>query len=357
MKKNNEYFMKIALNLAKKGLGWVSPNPPVGALLVKNDNIISMGYHKKYGGPHAEVYAIQNVDKKILKDAILYVTLEPCSHYGKTPPCANLIIEKGIKKVVIGVKDKNPLVSGKGIELLKKSGIEVIDGILEEELNKFYAPFFKFVVEKIPFITLKFAQTLDGKNSPLKGNKYLVSEKTLKYVHKLRFESDAIMVGVNTVILDNPSLDIRYYHKKKDLLKIVLDTNGRVTGKENIFKSRGDVIIYTANNNLKKKNIPAEVVIVDKDGDKLNLENIFKDLGDKKIQNVLVEGGGKLSFELINKKFLDRLILIIAPYILGGDKNLSVAGKGFETIKDAFLLDNYKYQKIGRDLVIEWNSF
>lgn len=357
MNKNYEFFMKTALNLARKGVGMVSPNPPVGAVLVKYGKIIGWGYHKKFGGPHAEVFALKNFEKKDLEGAILFVTLEPCAHYGKTPPCTKLIVEKGIKKVVIGVRDKNPLVSGKGVEQLKKNGVDVVEGILKDELERFYAPFFKFITEKIPFITLKFAQTFDGKNRAKKGEKYLVSDKTLRYVHKLRYESDAILVSANTVLTDNPFLDIRHYYKKKDLLKIVLDTNGRLTGNENIFKSRGEVIVYTGNNELLNKNISAKIVVLDKDMGRLNLKNVLKDLGLMKVQNLLVEGGGRLSFELIHKNLIDKLIIILCPYILGGEDNLAVSGYGFETLKDAFYLENYNVKKIDRDLVITWSKY
>lgn len=357
MRASYEYFMRVALSLAKKGIGMVSPNPPVGALLVKENKIISRGYHKRYGGPHAEVYALEGITKDDLKEAALFVTLEPCAHFGKTPPCAKMILEKGVKKVIIGIRDKNPLVSGKGIDILKSGGVEVIEGVLKEELESFYAPFFKYILEKMPFITLKFAQTVDGKNSPLKGQRYLVSEKTLRYVHKLRYQSDGIMVGVNTIFSDNPSLDIRYYHKKKDLLKVVLDTKGRLKGDERIFKSPGDVLIYTANSSLKEKKISAEIVVVDKVDNLLNLKTILSDLAKRKVQNLLVEGGGILSFQLIEKRLVDRLIVIISPYILGGHRHLSVAGHGFITLEESFFLDKYTTKKIDRDLIISWDRF
>lgn len=353
----NQYFMRIALNLAKKGVGMVSPNPAVGAVVVKGEKIIGRGYHKKYGGPHAEVFALEGLKKEDLEGATLFVTLEPCAHFGKTPPCANLIIEKGIKKVVIGIRDKNPLVSGKGIDLLKKNGVQIVEGVLEEELKKFYSPFFKFISEKRPFVTLKIAQSFDGKNSVDEGSKYLVSERTLKYVHRLRYESDAIMVGVNTVIFDNPALDIRYFNKKKDLLKVILDTNGRIRGDERIFNSRGDVLIYTANKSLLTKKLRAEIEIANKDGDKLDLNYILSDLAKKKIQNLLVEGGSTLSFEIIKKGLVDRLVLIIAPLIIGGEKYPSFGGEGFRNLKDAFFLKDYCLKRIDRDIILQWEKF
>ncbi len=344
--------MKIALNLAKKGMGFVSPNPCVGAVVVDRfGNIISKGYHKYFGGPHAEVYALKNLDKKQSIEATLYVTLEPCNHFGKTPPCTELIIEKGIKNVVVGVLDPNPVVNGAGIKRLKESGITVTTGVLEDSLIKFYKPFNKYITKKIPFVTLKVAQSLDGKNAVEDGNKYLVSEKTLKFVHRLRFESDAIMVGVNTILSDNPKLNIRYGYKKP-LLKVVLDTEGRMPEKAEVYNSEGKVLIYSANKKVRKKHDNEEICYVDKVGDYCNIIQVLSDLGKRGIQNLLVEGGGTLSFELIKNKVVDRLILILTPYIIGGSKFLSFKGEGFSSLKEAFQVKDYSLKKIDKDLIL-----
>jgi len=344
--------MKIALNLAKKGLGYVSPNPCVGAVVVdRQGDIISKGYHRFYGGPHAEVYALKHLDKKQAKDATLYVTLEPCNHFGKTPPCTELIIEKGIKNVVVGILDPNPIVNGTGIKRLKESGINVTTGVLEDLLSKFYKPFNKYITKKIPFVTLKVAQSLDGKNAVKYGNKYLVSEKTLKFVHRLRFESDAIMVGINTILSDNPKLNIRYGHKKP-LLKVVLDTNGRMPENAEIYNTEGKVLIYTTNKKFKKKHDNEEVCYVDKAGMYCDILQVLNDLGKRGIQNLLIEGGGTLSFELIKSKVVDRLVLIITPYVIGGNKFLSFDGEGFLSLKEAFKVEDYWLKKIDKDLIL-----
>lgn len=352
MKKSHDYYMKKAYQLAKKGLGLVSPNPCVGAILVdKEGNIISMGYHKYFGGPHAEVEALRNLDRKKLKDATLYVTLEPCCHYGKTPPCTELIVNKGIRKVVIGVEDKNPLVMGNGIRRLREAGVDVVVGVMREKLEEFYRPFFKYITLKQPYIILKVAQSFDGKNSVKEGSRYLVSEKTLKYVHKLRFYSDAIMVGINTILNDNPRLDIRY-GRKKPLLKIVLDTHGKIPGDSNIFKTEGKVIIYTANEKKKKERDNEEIVYVSKNGEYCKIEEVLYDLGKRGIQNLLVEGGGTLSYELIKNRLVDKLILVISPYIIGGKDYLSFSGDGFESLDKAFFINTYRLKRIDRDILI-----
>ncbi len=357
MNYSDQFFMKIALSLAKKGIGRVSPNPPVGALVVKNNKIIGRGYHRYYGGPHAEVYALQKLSSEDLKDATLYVTLEPCSHYGKTPPCAKLIAERGLKRVVIAVRDRNPLVSGRGIEIMKEKGIEVSEGVLKDELELFYRPFFKYITEKMPFVTLKVAQSLDGKNSFERGTKYLVSEHTLKFVHRLRYQSDAILVGINTVISDNPSLDIRHYYLKKKLIKVVLDTTGRIKGDERLFHTSGDVIIFTANGKLMDKRVKARIELVELQNGRLNLKKVFRKLAEMKLQNILVEGGGTLSFQLIKENLVDRLILIQAPIIIGGNRNLSFSGDGFQSRDEALFLKSYNVKKSGDDLIFIWDRF
>lgn len=353
MNKQHIIFMKRALWLAKKGAGLVSPNPPVGCCIVKDNIIIGEGYHKVFGGAHAEVNALRNLSSQDLVGATLYVTLEPCSHYGKTPPCTELIINKGIKNVVIGVLDKNPLVSGKGVKRLEDNGIKVTYGILEKELNDFYKPFFKYIRENKPFVTLKVASSLDGKNG-VAGTKYLVSEKTLNYVHKLRYFSDAIMIGVNTLNNDDPELNIRHYSKSKPLTKVVLDYYGKSMGDAKIFRGKDKVLIYTVEGNfsdiLSKENI--EIVRATGENGYLNINDVLIDLGKRGILNLLVEGGGTLSFSLLKENLVDRLILILTPYIIGGVKNIAFAGSGFANINDVLKLDGYTIKKLDKDLIL-----
>lgn len=343
-------FMKKAFSLAKKGIGMVSPNPAVGACVVKDSKVIGEGYHAFFGGPHAEVEALKNLSKKDLKGATLYVTLEPCNHTGKTPPCTDLIIEKGIKSVVIGVLDKNPLVAGSGIQKLKECGVKVLTGVLSDELEHFYKPFFKYIKTQMPFVTLKIAQTMDGKNGVDYGSKYLVSQKSLNYVHKLRYCSDAILVGVHTINVDNPYLNIRYHVKKKPLVVAVLDYFGKIREDANIFKNKGKVIIY--NHYKTDRNNKTEYVKVSGENGYLDLTEVMYDLGRRGIANLLVEGGGTLSFSLIKNKLVDRLIIFIAPYILGGERHIAFGGKGFLSLEEACRLENYSTKFLGSELVI-----
>ncbi len=352
MKNKHIFFMKRALALAKKGEGKVSPNPCVGACVVKDNKIISEGYHHFFGGEHAEVDALKKLSCDDLKGATLYVTLEPCNHHGKTPQCTEFILRSGIKEVVVGVLDKNPIVAGKGIKRLKSNGIQVTTGILEKELNDFYKPFFKFVTEKKPFVTLKVAQTLDGKNG-VKKDRYLISQKLLKYVHRLRYLSDAVMVGVNTINTDNPLLNIRYY-RKKPLTKVVLDYYGRIREDAAIFNSGEKVIIYTVSGGFKSLRKAGNVEIVKTSGKDglIDINEVLKDLGKRGIANLLVEGGGNLSFNIIRERLADRLILLVAPYIRGGNDNIAFSGAGFESLQDCVKIDNYKLKRLDDELLL-----
>lgn len=354
MNETDAFFMKKALALAKKGMGHVSPNPCVGAVVVRNHTVISSGYHKSFGGPHAEAEALKGIARKDIKSSALYVTLEPCSHFGKTPPCADLILKMGLSRVVIGLIDKNPLVAGQGVSKLREHGVKVETGVLSGALNDFYRPFFKHITTGLPFVTLKIAQSMDGKNSVKTGTKYLLSEKTLRHVHQLRFYSDAIMVGVNTVIADNPSLDIRYHDKKKSLTKVILDTHGRTPVNARIFNSEGAVLIYTAKpgknlNNHKNSEI---VHVSQKDG-RLNLKSVMKDLGARGIQNLLVEGGGTLSLSLLKDRLADRLLIFNAPYIIGGNAYSSFGDTGFESLKKSVRFNHYDIKRIGPDFLVK----
>jgi len=353
MSNNHLVFMKRALLLAKRGEGKVSPNPCVGACVVRDGNIIAEGYHHFFGGPHAEVEALKSLSKSDLKDATLYVTLEPCNHYGKTPPCTELILEKGVKKVVVGVMDKNPLVSGKGVKRLRENGVTVVTGVMEKELTQFYKPFFKYALEKKPFVTLKVAQTLDGKNS-VEGVRYLVSQKTLNYVHHLRYCSDAIMVGVNTINIDNPKLNIRFSKKKKKLTKVVLDYFGKIRRDANILKQEEPVLIYTKEGDFSgNKNCKfLEVVKVTGSDGMLDLDEVFTDLGKRGIANLLVEGGGTLSYSMLEGKVVDRLILLITPFIAGGSSNLAFSGKEFGNLHETIFFEHFSLKRIDRDLVL-----
>lgn len=316
--------MQRALELALKGSGYVDPNPKVGAVIVKNDEIISEGFHKQYGGPHAEVDAVRNAKTDDFSECTMYVNLEPCSHYGKTPPCADMIIEKGFKRVVIGMKDPNPLVAGMGIERLRNAGIEVQEGILQEEskyLNRF---FIKHITTGLPFIVLKVAQSIDGKIA-LKdfSSKWITGTESRKKVHKLRAEIQSILVGRNTVMRDNPSLNVREV-KGKNPVRIIFDSNFSLTGKYKIYNdlsNQESIICHNEEHNSKFINqkypelkfIPSKT---DKNG-KLDLKDTLKKIGESGISSVLIEGGAEIFSSFVKQELADELHVFTAPKIIG----------------------------------------
>ncbi|MFD3155471.1 bifunctional diaminohydroxyphosphoribosylaminopyrimidine deaminase/5-amino-6-(5-phosphoribosylamino)uracil reductase RibD [Haloimpatiens sp. FM7330] len=354
--------MKRAIQLSKEGIGYTSPNPLVGAVIVKNQKIIGEGYHEFYGGAHAEVNAFNNASTDV-KGATMYVTLEPCSHYGKTPPCAKSIVEKGISKVVIGMKDPNPLVSGKGIEILKSNGIEVVTGVLEEEIKKLNEIFIKYIMTNIPFCILKTAMTLDGKICTKTGDsKWISNEKSREYVHKLRHRVSGIMVGIGTVLEDNPSLTTRLQGVKvSDPTRIIVDTSARIPLESKVLnlESKSKTIIATTEMAYKDKldaikQKGAEIIITPLKNGKVDLQYLIKELGKRNVDSILLEGGGQLNYSALNEEVVDKVISFISPKIIGGTGSKTpVGGDGKEKIKDAFMLKDIKLIKFNEDIMIE----
>lgn len=355
-------YMKRAMELSLLGRGYTNPNPLVGAVIVKNGKIIGEGFHQVYGGPHAEVNAFNNATEDP-KGGILYVTLEPCSHYGKTPPCANAIVERGIERVVIGMKDPNPLVAGKGIEILEQNGIQVKTGILQDEISKINEIFLKYITTQKPFCILKTAMTLDGKIATASGDsKWITNEASRAYVHELRHQVAGIMVGVNTVLIDDPMLTTRLEHKKGiDPIRIIVDTRGRIPLEAKVLntESKAKTIIATTKliDSSKVKalqSLGAEVIITPLKEDKVDLADLMRQLGDMKIDSVLIEGGSTLNFSALEEGIVDKVISFIAPKIIGGkDAKTPVGGEGLSKIKDAFILKDIKITKFDEDMMIE----
>ncbi len=359
----DEKYIKLCFELAEKGRGYTSPNPVVGCVIVKNNKIIGKGYHTAYGKPHAEIEAIQDVLRKhkSLKGATLYVNMEPCVHWGKTPPCVDSIIKYGIKRVVCSMLDPNPLVNGKGIKKLISSGVKCDVGIFSEEakeLNKFYL---KWIKTKLPYVTIKSAVTFDGKIATFTGDsKWISSENTRNLVYKLRSKYDAILVGINTVINDNPSLtshglgrdpirivigDIKKLlisNKKPTFWKIISD------GKETIFLTpRQDKNIKVLLENYKN------VKIVEFSGKKFDFNKIKTIPEFSSITSILVEGGGETNWEIINSGIVDEFILFICPKIFGGsDAKTFVEGEGIKFVKDALSIKFVSVKLIGQDIMI-----
>lgn len=354
---NDEFFMREALRIAKNAEGRTSPNPLVGAVIVKDGKIIAEGWHRQAGTPHAEIHAL-NMAGELAKDATLYVTLEPCSHFGRTPPCVKKIIEAGIKKVVAAMKDPNPKVAGRGFEMLKNAGIAVEVGLLEAESRILNEVFLKFITKKIPFVTLKFASSLDGKISTFSGESQWIScEESRKFVHHLRDINDAILVGIGTVLADNPSLTTRLIEGKNPV-RVIVDSNLRTPLNSKVVtdKSAKTIIAVTKNApNEKISDLRACGVEILTCGDekRVDLKILLEKLAEREITSVLVEGGGKIHFSMLKSGLVDKIYAFIAPKIIGGANSLtSVEGEGFEKISEAITLKNFKSERIGEDFLL-----
>jgi diaminohydroxyphosphoribosylaminopyrimidine deaminase/5-amino-6-(5-phosphoribosylamino)uracil reductase len=351
--------MNLAMKLAIKAKGKTSPNPLVGALVVKNRRIIGRGYHEKAGLPHAEIVALDEAAARA-KGARLYVTLEPCVHFGKTPPCVDRITKSGIKEVIIGTIDPNPLNNGRGIEILKKQKIKVGVGFLEEKLKRMNEAFIKYITKKIPFITVKVGQSLDGRIATRTGDsEWITSDKARRYAHRLRQDYDAIMVGVNTILRDNPKLDA--WFSRKQPIKIVVDSQLSTPEDAKIFSGNSRVIIVTLptkpgqeTENRKLLETKAKILEVKEEEGQINLKDMLKKLARIEITNILVEGGGTLIGTLFDARLVDKILFFTSPKIIGGKEAISsVMGKGIARIDKAIKLKELKLRRIGEDFLVE----
>lgn len=353
--RKNKYYMSICLNLAIKGLGKVSPNPMVGAVVVKNNKIVGSGYHQHFGGLHAEVYALRQAGNKAL-GAILYVNLEPCSHWGKTPPCTEAIVRAGIKNVVIAMKDPNPIVSGKGIKFLKNHGIAVETRVLEHEAKELNKTYLKFITKKMPYVILKSAMSMDGKIATKNGqSKWITGELARKYVHKLRSQVDAILVGKNTVLQDNPSLTA---HKTgRNPVRVIIVPDSAIKPDFKVFNNQAKTIIITKNNvkvnyNILSKNNVESIAIKDVNG-KIPFKQILKRLADKGIASVLVEGGGETNALALESGVVDEIMFFIAPKIIGGrDSKTPIEGQGINKLSRHWQVKDMTVESIGQDWLV-----
>jgi diaminohydroxyphosphoribosylaminopyrimidine deaminase/5-amino-6-(5-phosphoribosylamino)uracil reductase len=354
-------YIRRAIALAKKGMGWVNPNPMVGAVIVRNGYIIGEGFHSYFGGPHAEVNAFENTSES-LENATLYITMEPCSHHGKTPPCTELIISKGIRKVVAGMKDPNPLVNGNGFKKLIDAGIEVESGIEEAAVAEMNEQFVKYIVTGLPFCTLKTAMTLDGKIATVgNASKWISAENSRQYVHELRQKYSAVMVGINTILYDDPLLNTRRYKKKnRDPLKIIIDSTGKIPMEAKVLKLNPqlDIIATTDKIEATKKQdlerLGAQVLICPRKDEKVDLNYLMVSLGKMGIDSVMLEGGSTLAFSALMSGIIDKVVSFIAPKIIGGAAAPSpVGGMGIPLMEEAISVKDWKYRKIGPDILIE----
>ncbi len=365
--KSDRRFMQRALMLAAKGNGMTSPNPMVGAVIVKNGRIIAEGFHKKPGTPHAEAIAIAAAGKKA-RNSLLYVTLEPCCHLDKrTPPCSRAIIDAQIKKVFIAMKDPNPKVSGMGIEELMKHSIDVSIGILEDKARKLNEAYIKYITTGKPYVILKVAMTLDGKIATSKGDsKWITGVEARTYVHKMRSNVDAIMTAVGTVKADNPELTVRLYKRGniKNPLRIIIDPDLEIPLDFKIFNIPPDTILITRKTDYKKnsqdiiekKEMLSEkgVQIIEYEGNKVDLNWLMKELGSKGICSVMIESGSSFSASCLNEGIVDKVLFFIAPKILGGKDSIpAIGGFNLRSLDEAIQIEGLKTTKIGRDIMIE----
>lgn len=354
----HEDYMARAVAEAKRGVGLTAPNPPVGALVVKNSTIVGIGFHPKAGEPHAEVFALKAAGEAAT-GADLYVTLEPCSHFGKTPPCADAVINAGIARVFVGIVDPNPEVAGRGAKRLQEAGIEVQVGLLEDACRELIAPFACYIGKSRPLVTLKAGMTLDGKIATATGeSQWITSEESRRDVHRLRAECDAILVGVGTVVADNPRLTVRSIEGRNPI-RVVLDSELSIPDSADLLDvTEAATMIITTDRSSQERRASleergVEVVVVPRKVDRPDLEATLVELAKHGIMHLLLEGGGEINNSFLQAGLIDRVRLYVAPMILGGDDAMGVfRGAGIEQLSSAFKLKKWSVEQIGIDIVI-----
>lgn len=359
----HEAYMRLALAQARKGAGRVSPNPLVGAVVVKGGTVVGVGYHHRAGTPHAEIHALARAGRKA-RGADLYVNLEPCCHFGRTPPCVDAIIASRIKRVVIGMIDPNPLVSGKGIAELRKAGIRVDCGVLEEDCRQLNEIYIKYITRGVPFVILKVASSLDGKIATASGDsRGLTALDAVRAVHRLRDRVDAILVGIGTVLADDPLLTTRLPGKRgKDPVRVVVDSRLRISPQARVFNPDSDagVIIATTSRAPRFKKARLErmanvrVLTVDGKDGKVDLKRLMPLLAEIGITSLLVEGGTGISTSALASGIVDKILFFYAPKILGGRRAYGItAGEGAASVKEAIYVHRLTLKRCGEDILVE----
>ncbi len=359
MLREDEHWMRHALRLAEKGRGRTSPNPMVGAVLVKDGKAVGEGYHAKAGEPHAEILALQQAREEA-KGAILYLNLEPCAHYGKTPPCAPHVIQAEVKRVVIGMEDPNPLVKGKGIHLLREAGINVDVGVLEKECQKLNEAFCKYILRREPFVILKIAATLDGKIATRNGDsKWISGEASRRFVHKLRNQVDGILVGIGTILKDDPLLTARV-RGGRDPYRIILDSRLKIPEEARVIGASPSKAIIATTELAPKDKIErlekcgARVLIIDSTGGRVNLRSCLSKLGETGIMSVVVEGGSRVNGSFLDEGLIDKLLLFLSPKLMGDYQALGIfGGRGAPTLQKAVSLKEIAIRRVGEDIRLE----
>lgn len=353
-------IMLECVNLALAGKGHTKTNPVVGAIIVKDDRVIGRGFHKSFGGDHAEIEAINDCEEEIT-GSDLYVTLEPCSHFGKTPPCVETIVKKGIKRVFAGVVDPNPVNAGKGIEYLLKNGVEVYVGFAEKACAEIIEEFAKYIYKKQPFYSLKIAQTLDGKIAAKDGSsKWITDETSRQHAHYIRSVSDGILTGIGTVQADDPELNARFLGFKKYPYKIILDSSLKISADAAVFNEKAEkCIIFTSNSCFdvkpdkidKLRKMGVEVIPCNKLNDGLDLQNASDELVKRGILNVLVEGGGRIHASFIKEGMADKAYVFIAGKILGADGIDSLDSLNINSIDECKMLSDPNVTRLKNDFL------
>jgi len=363
MVNKDKFYMKRAIEIAKKGKDKTYPNPLVGAVVVKGKKVIGEGYHEYFGGNHAEINALAKAGNKA-NGSTVYINLEPCSHYGKTPPCTEALIKSKVKKVIIAMTDSNSLVSGRGIKKLKGAGIEVVTGIMKKEavkLNKDYIQYNRNRKKEKLQVILKIAMTLDGKIATAKGeSKWITSEKSREFVHRLRGESDAIITGSATVIADNPLLNVRIKGKHRNPVRVILDSSCSVSEEASIIRDKSAKTMIITSQVCSEKKIKIlkakgiDVVVMEKKkGSYFDLRKVIKMLNERGLKRIMIEGGSYLNYSAISSGIVDKLYIFIAPKIIGGKSaKTAVGGTGVDKLINAFKIKNIKVSRIGEDILI-----
>lgn len=355
----DEKYMAMAIELAKKGYGYTAPNPVVGAVIVKDGCMIGQGYHEKYGEPHAERNALASCTQSP-KGATIYVSLEPCCHHGKQPPCTEAILQAGISRVVTGSGDPNPLVGGKGIQILKDHGIQVREHVMKEKCDALNQAFFHYIQTGRPYVTMKYAMTIDGKIAAYTGaSKWVTGEEARHHVHEQRKKNTAIMVGIGTVLADDPMLNCRI-EGGRDPVRIICDTHLKMPVTSKIVKTAKDIptiiACCTADEELQRpyREAGCKILLTEKKMNHIDLEQLMEQLGKEKIDSILLEGGGTLNWAALNAGIVQKIQAYIAPKIFGGTTaKTPVEGIGVEVPDQAFLIKNRTIRLLGEDLLVE----
>ena len=355
-KKYHERYMKRAISLARRGMGRVSPNPMVGAVLVNKERIVGEGYHLYEKKHHAEVVALQ-IAGPLSVGATLYLNLEPCSHLGRTPPCANRIVEAGVKTVFVAIRDPNPLVDGKGLEILCEQGVCVYEGLCQEEARLLNEKYLHSICALKPFVLLKLALTLDGKIATSRGDsRWVTGPRSRSISHRLRYEYDAILVGVDTILKDNPSLDVRW-NRRNRITKVVLDSTLRTPVKAKLFDSQNLVVIFhgrhAAEDRIQQLSQQAKLFCVDGRAGALAWDSILEKLGAAGIGSLIVEGGARIAASALSERMVQKICFLYGPKIIGANGISGVGDMSIDSLSKAVQLAGIRLRNLAPDYMIE----